>query len=218
MPSPGYIPGPLVIPLTVQVRLVWSLPNGREATNVLHAINAGAVPVNVAMANAIFDFISTSASWGLYAAFLSSETSFVRVDVRDLTSAHLGVFESAGTPVVGTGVGNALPEEVSLVSTLRTGMTGPAHRGRVYWTGFDDSVLDANGHAVADLRTAINNLMAIVIAAFASVGLDLGVAHRGHADYVNARGNTVPAEAAGTDRVLQTDVRDLVFDSQRRRK
>ncbi len=218
MSSPGYIPGPLIIPLTWQVRLVWTLPNGRQASNVLHAIVPDGSPPDEANATALFDDIAAATETTTYFAFLKTTTALQFIDIRDLRTESQALVQSTSAAVPGTGTGNALPEEVALVVSLRTALAGRAHRGRTYLTGFDDTALDANGHAVAGLTAAAADWMTALKDSMLGLGMTLGIGHRGHAEYVNPKGATIAAEAAGTDRVLTCVVRDNVFDSQRRRK
>lgn len=218
MSSPGYVRGPLVIPNTVQMRLLWTLPNGRAATNVLHASVADDVHPSLALANALFDGIAALAELTTYAGYLSSDTSLMHVDLRDLRSEHLGLYESEGSPVPGTSADPALPEEVAFVISLRTGLTGAAHRGRIYLPGMASNALDSAGHADAGFVAAALAFVQAMNAVMIINALELGVGHRGHASYTNRLGDTVPAEAAGTDPVITIAARDNVFDSQRRRK
>ena len=48
--------------------------------------------------------------------------------------------------------------------------------------------------------------------------IQMAIGHRGHAEYTNAKGVTVPEELPGSDLVSTISIRDNVFDSQRRRK
>lgn len=218
MSSPGYVNGPLVIPDTLQVRLLWTLANGRAATNVLHAIVAGETHTSLALANALFDEIAALAELTSYAGYLSADTNLTHVDVRDVRAEHLGLFESEGAPVPGTSGDSALPEEVAFVISLRTGLTGPAHRGRIYLTGIAANALDTAGHADAGFVAAALAFVQAVNGVFIANGLTLAVGHRGHASYTNRVGHTVEAEPAGSDPVLTIAARDNIFDSQRRRK
>jgi hypothetical protein len=218
MSSPGYIPGPLVIPATVQVRFHWFLPNSRVATNVMHAIVPdGFVPDTIAC-NTIMAAVGGWTDIDTYFDFLAPTTSLLRVDIRDIRERDQAIFEGDGAAIPGTGIANALPEEVALVVTLRTGLAGPAHRGRVYLCGYDSSALDADGHAVPGLTAAAKALVEQISTGMSDAGMSLGVGHRGHAEYINAKGATVLEELPGTDLVTQIRVRDNVFDSQRRRK
>jgi hypothetical protein len=218
MPTPGYVPGPLVIPLTVQLRLNWVLPNSRTATNVLHAIVDPTFVLTQVIVDNVFDDISSDATTTTYMAFLAGTTALQFIDARDLRVAEQALIQSTGVAVSGGGSGMALPEEVALVCTLRSALAGRAHRGRVYLTGFDSSAIDADGHAVSGLTAAAQAWVAALSIRMEAQGLALGIGHRGHASYVNSRGDTVPAELAGTDLVTAAIVRDNVFDSQRRRK
>jgi hypothetical protein len=218
MVSPGYIPGPLVIPLTWQVRLAWILPNGRIATNVLHAIVPSGGDPDTDTCNALFDDIAAATETTAYFAFLAGTTALQFLDIRDLRVANMALVQSSSGAVPGTGTLHALPEEVALVVTLRSALAGRAHRGRVYLTGYDASAIDTAGHAVAGLTAGATDWMNMVRSTFLGHGISLGIGHRGHAEYVNAKGATIAAEEPGTDLVTSCIVQDNVFDSQRRRK
>lgn len=218
MTSPGYIPGPLVIPLTFQIRLLWALPNGVLATNVLHAIVPDDLVNSQAVVDDLYNAIAAEGTTATYFAFLAPGTSLVGLDIRDLRTADQAAFQSGAAATVGTGILDALPESTALVVTLRSGLAGRAHRGRIYLTGYDASATTSTGRAAAAMATAALAWIDAIIGLMGARFMDLGIGHRGHAEYLNRHGVTVPAEAAGTDRVLSTTVRDLVFDSQRRRK
>jgi len=200
------------------MRFLWTLANGRNATNVIHAIAADSTVPSLALANSLFDGIGALAELTTYLGFLSSDTTLAHVDLRDLRSAHLGLYQSEGTPVAGTSGDDALPEEVAFVISLRSDHTGPSNRGRIYLTGIASNALDGAGHAsdafVAAALAFVQAMNGVLIAN----ALTLAVAHRGHASYTNRVGATVPAESAGSVPVITIAARDNVFDSQRRRK
>lgn len=222
MPTPGYIPGPLVIPDTFQIRLKWALGNGRIATNVLHAIVGESIVASVNMANDLFEAIATDSEVLDYMQYLSSNTALLLCDIRDIRPRDDGAFpslvESNFPGIDGTGSGNPLPQEVALVVTLRTALSGRAHRGRTYLTGFDEIVLDSDGHATGDVTAAAVSFMQSVRGHINLFVGAMAVGHRGHAEYINAQGNTVLAELPGSDPVVTCVINDNVFDSQRRRK
>lgn len=218
MTSPGYKAGPLVIPFTFQVRLIWALANGRQSTNVLHCIVADGLSASTTLATLVFDQIKADALTDTYLENINTAAALQRIDIRDIRTKSQSIFEAGGAAAPGTGGGNALPDEVALVVTLRTALAGPAHRGRVYLSGFDDSTLTAEGHATPGLTGAAQDWVGRVGGILSANGMALGVGHRGHDAYTNAKGNTVDAELPGTDLVTSVIVRDNVFDSQRRRK
>jgi hypothetical protein len=218
-PSPGYIPGPLVIPQCLEVRLKWTLPNDRLATNVLHAFLDTGATIPTGLADTLFAGISTSGAFTALAVYLSDATLFTSIDVKDLRVAGGTISESTGVAVAGTDTTNALPEEVALAVTLRTAFSGRAFRGRTYLAGFGTAAIDATGHAVTGLVTAAQGFMQDVSDQMFAAGTALVVAQRGHAAYTSPfTGNTVPAENAGVQFVTSISVRDNLFDSQRRRK
>jgi len=218
MPSPGYIPGPLVIPNTFQVRLIWALSNGRIATNVLHALVDEGTEASVGMANSYFDSLAIDVDVVDYLQYLPTTVSLLRVDIRDLRAPSAPIVESDSAAVPGTGAGDPLPQGVALVATLRTALAGRSHRGRTYLTGFDDTTLDAVGHATGALTASALGFMNSVKTNMLSAIGSMAVGHRGHAEYINAKGGTVAEELPGSDPITTVIIRDNVFDSQRRRK
>jgi len=219
MPTPGYIPGPLVIPGVIEVILRWALPNGKLVSNVLHGENLGPVPVDPALAQALFAGIVGDAAWTTYAAHIATTAALQRVDVRDLNVALAPLFESTGAAAAGTDAFFPVPEGVALVATLKAAIAGRSGRGRVYLPGFGVDNVDAQGHAIAGLTGDAVGFVQLVSDQIFAAGMFMTIATRAHAAYVSpATGLMVPALAAGSNRVTQITVEDNVFDSQRRRK
>lgn len=219
MRSPGYIPGPLVIPGVIEIVLQWAMANGKNATNVLHAQNTSVTAIDVARANTVFDHIAASSDWTAYALCLNGSTSLNFVKLRNLDVANQAQFESTSSAILGTGTGGTVPESVALVATLKTGFAGRSGRGRTYLTGFEDGHIDINGHATSGLTAAAQSFMLEVQGALGVAGMSLVVANRAHDSYVSPiTGATIPAASAGSHFVESIVVQDNVFDSQRRRK
>jgi len=219
--SPGYIPGPLVIPDTFELRLGWTQPNGKKTSNVLHFTATGSVFPSPATPQAIYDLIVGDAAWTAYAATLSIDCNFDTVEIKDLRTANQPFISSSVGVNPGTDASHALPEGLALVVSLGTALSGRAHRGRVYLSGFTVDSADTVGHAASGTVGAAQAFVQLISDTIN--GVDpfwlMGVAHRGHASYVSPfSGLTIPAEAAGTDPVTDITVKDNVFDSQRRRK
>ncbi len=218
-PTPGYIPGPLVIPNCVEVVLAWTLPDGKKATNVLHADNTAGNTVDDALCDIVFNGVLADARWTAYALRLVTVTKFDAVKMRDLDSALQPLVESTGASAPGTGGSDPLPDEVALVVSLKTTIAGRTGRGRTYLGGLSVSNVDASGHAIAGVQTDAAAFIQAVADALFATSMPLVVANRAHASYVSpSTGLTVPAEAAGFHRVTTIKVDDNLFDSQRRRK
>ena len=220
MPSNlGYVPGPLVIPQTCEVKLHWRLANFKQASNVFHAIIPDGFALDETVPTGIMDEITASAGWADLNPFLSTETSLQSVEAKDLRAANLGGYISTSATITGTSAADSLPEGVALVVGLRTAQSGRSFRGRVYIPGFSTDALAADGRAAATVAGSAAEFVQAVKDAMSVVGLEMCIAHRGHAEYVSpSTGQTVPAEGAGSVVVTQVRNTDGIFDSQRRRK
>jgi hypothetical protein len=216
--SPGYHPGFVAIPDTVQLRLIWTLPNVRFGTNVLHGgIGTGDNP-SPAKCDAFVNSLAASAGWAAYNPFLAGPTNLTAVDMRDLRGEGGQLVQSTVAPLSGTGTGAALPEEVALCLSIHSAIGGKHGRGRVYLPGLSTDGLDADGHVTSDLVTATLSLADGIKAAFIAAGLSWVVASRGHDSYTSPfTGLTVAADGPHSFLITNYKV-DNVFDSQRRRK
>ena len=218
MADPGRIAGPVVIPQCVEVNLRWTFPNSKVVRNVLHGRAAGGFSATATVAEAIRAAIVASGAWTAIKADLNSGTSLTAVELRDIRNPNFPIVESTGGPNAGTGGGDALPSEVALVCTLRTAAAGPGFRGRVYVGGYDAGTLAATGVATAGVDTRLAAFITEVQTAMAASGLTLCIAQPARAEYTGKTGALHPARVATTQDVTSIVVRDLVFDSQRRRK
>lgn len=215
----GHIPGKVVIPQCAQIRLRWTLSDGKTAYNVLHGRYPGSFAGTVAQMNALFAQFVGGAPWTAYNALLAPATTFAGMDVRDLSQVDTAVIASNAGSVAGGGAGLSLPNETAVVATLRTGKVGPANRGRAYLPGFATSNQSAGDVIAAASMTAISNWVATWIGAMASQGYTLCIAQPARQAYVGTGHNPAshPARAAGTVDVTSVLVRDNHWDSQRRR-
>jgi len=217
MADPGRIAGPEILPNGIQVRLLWNLPNGKQAVNVLHGQVAGGFGPTQAIAEAIFSNIKGAAAWTTYRAFLNSGVSFAGVDLRDMRTANQPLVASTSGADAGTGAGTALPPGDALVVTERTAGAGRAFRGRVYLPGFDSTALAAGGVASAGAVTASQGFVAAVQSALTAQGITLAIAQPARAEYTGTGGATHPARAAAMAPVTSIVTRNAIFDHQRRR-
>jgi hypothetical protein len=216
--DPGRIPGPQIIPNTVEVVLNWELPNGKVVHNVLHGRVAGGFSATAGVAEAIRAAITSGADWTGYAAQLNDGVSLLGVSLRDLRAANMPLVDSTGVAAAGTATGDALPPEVALVVTLRTAFAGRGFRGRVYLPGFDTASLDADGTATAGAISAARTFVQHVQTALTASGITLGIAQPARQAYTSPRtGAAIPARSATIVDVTNIVTRNDVFDSQRRR-
>jgi len=167
---------PLVIPNTVQIRLLWSL-SANLGINVIHAIAPGGYVVNQTTANTLGASIKAafSAQLGVH---MNPSSALVRVGLRDLRTPNQAEFLDDGAAVGGVTAGDMLPPSVATAVTLRTAKAGKSFTGRVYIGGFIEADNDVNGTTVSVAATAAVNFMVGVQSALTSSGLQLAVASR----------------------------------------
>lgn len=114
---------------------------------------------------------------------------------------------------VGSGSGGLVNTTIALVHTLRTGVAGKTHRGRMY-TGALASDLTISNRLSTGGQTIANNISAAILNLFGTNGTDptlrLGI-------YSRVIGGTNPFTVAGWQQVQQI-VPQNVLGNQRRRR
>lgn len=218
MPDPGRVPGAVIIPNAVQVRLIWNLANGKQVFNVLHGQVAAGFNATAAVAEAVRAAVAGSGQWTAWAAFLHTTVGFAGIDLRDLRSGNQPLVESTGGAVDGTGAGAALPPGVAMVITLRTNQSGRGFRGRVYLPGLDSGALTpGTGAFSAAAQTAAVNFLTEVQTAMNANGMTLSIAQPARQQYVGKTGANHLARAANIVNVTSIVSRINAAGSQRRR-
>jgi len=217
--DPGRAPGAFTVPNSVQVRLNWTLPNGKIVHNVLHGRVAGGFVATTAVAEAIRAAIIASASWTAYKAYVNAASALQSVDLRDMRTLNQPIVASTGGSTPGTGAATSLPPACSLCVTLRTALAGQAARGRVYLPGLDSAAdVAGTGAILAAANTAAVNFLTAVQTAMAASGLTMCIQNPPRIQYTGAKTGTVHvARIAGTVDVTGISTRSTTFRSQRRR-
>lgn len=207
---------PLVIASGAVIRLIWSRAGAPYAVNVLGAVQTGAPTFNQALANSLGSAIKTRFTSSGFAARVSSDISLSQVAVRNIAIANQGEFVDAGAAVPGTAVGDPLPGQVALAITLRTANAGPSFRGRVYLPGWSESSNDTDGTCLsADGAAGLAFVSGIQTDMFLN-GLTNAVLSRPRdASVIPAK--TIEAKAGFATQVTAAVLRDLAWDTQRRR-
>lgn len=217
-----------IIPNCVEVRLLW-IYAGQGAVNVLHAQAPGGFVVNQTTANTLGSAIKGTA-WSPFASSQSTQTSLVRVGLRDKRTVGAPEFLDQGAAVVGTETGDALPPQVAACITLRTAGSGKSFRGRVYVGGGGETDNAGAGVMSTGFQTAAINFITAVSAAMTASGLTFCVATRAaelttivrtidHADgsqSVKTLSRSV-AKAANTYPVTIIQSRNTSWETQRKR-
>lgn len=214
----GSIGGPKVIPQCAMVRIDWTLTDGKVAHNVLYGSYGGGFTASSAIAEAIRNRLTTGTGWTTLATFLAATMSLSGVTVKDVNQANLPEFPSTGAAAFGTSASVALPDEVSLVASLKTTRTGPGGRGRMYVPGWATNALGAGGLVNPLARDALQSwVTSDVPLAIAAGGLTWVLGLPARAAYVGITGTSHPARPAGSLPIQGAVVKDQSWDSQRRR-
>jgi hypothetical protein len=196
----GAIPGPIQIPDAWQVRLRWSLTNGKTASNVLYGQHSAATAPTPANADALFTAIKTGAGWTTLAAFLAPGTQLLGVSLLDVRVPNNVQVDSSGLAAPGTSASTALPDEVCLVYTIRTAKSGPGGRGRIFIPGWATNALGTNGVVAGAAVTALTSWVAGTLST--AINTNVGQACLGlqaRAAYTSpVTGRVFPARAATT--------------------
>jgi hypothetical protein len=215
--DPGAIGGPKVISSVAEIILYFALAGARTGKVVMHGRYVGVFNGSVAQANAILAALNTGSAAAAFLSHLAATTSLANVSIRDLGTANQGLIVSTGTGTPGTGVGNAVPNEMAVVVTKHTALTGRANRGRMYMPGWTTASVAADNTvvptAVTDLQTWANTVQGALNAS----NYIMVIAHPARQAYTGTTGTPHPARAAGSVDVTSLFVRDNHWDSQRRR-
>lgn len=222
--DPGHIPGPVFIPGCAAVRLMWQLPNGKIANNILHGSYTTPPPNTQSFINTLFTAISSGWNTSGYQGQCVSTFKLANVGVRDLaevpppgSGVGHGEIVSNNAAVAGSGTGDALPAGISNVVSLKTGLSRQANRGRVYLTGYTEAWNLAAGVMDPAVQTAGTAFITAVQSAMNSNGLVLCLAHPARAAYTGHAGANHPQRTAGTVQVTQIVSLNNVWDSTRLR-
>jgi hypothetical protein len=219
----------LVVPGAMQVRLIWSLPGGTVGMNVLGAIKQAAIP-GQALANTLGASIKASVASSGWAPHISEQIALQTVGVRDLSTANQLEYLDTSPPAPGTAVDDPLPGEVALVITLRTAKAGQSGRGRVYLLGLTEVANLSSGQADPAIAVFGVNFIQSIISDFQAAGLRMAVISRPSLLTTITTDVTLPdgshstkvqiekARGGGFSEVIAVELRNSVWDSQRRRQ
>lgn len=144
-----------VIADTIRVEVSGLCQNGRPWANVFHVAKQPATSYATAIA-ALDPLVNN-----LYQTALGGGTSWKAAAPAAATLAQIRYTpldgSSASTIIVhptnGSAAGDAMPPDVCLVISLRTGLRGPRRRGRVYWGPQVEASNDGAGRATSSVYT-----------------------------------------------------------------
>lgn len=202
----------LVVPQGGLLRLIWTFSGAPYAVNVFGVRNATGAGITQAAANSLGAAVKTAMTSTGYHGWISNLVALQTVGLRNINTANQVEFLDTGAAVVGTDVSNALPPQVALCVTLRTALAGRSFRGRTFLPGFAEATSDVNGRANSATGDAALAFVQAIMAACSAASLPMAIISRPRP----AEG-TVPAYAGNVTNVTAAVVRDLVWDTQRRR-
>jgi len=147
-----------------RVALIWTGPSGQHAVNVMHFSRASSSASAVASA---IDASVTSAMW----TDIQNGWSVNQLQVTPLDgSSATFLLAVTGAKWTGTTAGDFVPGASAIVS-LRTGLRGRSHRGRIFRPGIAEASM-SNGQlttgSVATTQTAWNTFLTTVTTAGAT--------------------------------------------------
>jgi hypothetical protein len=215
-------PGPVVIANGIQVNITWG-QGTRTYRNVLHGTYSGTRPLPTTLAEALFSGFKTQLTSSGFSGDLHSDMSMTGVSIKDLNSANQPFVFSTSAAQAGTGAGTAIPNQVAIVVTLATGLSGKAYRGRVYLGGLDSgTVLNSDQHtALAGTNAAafINGVLSVmnsnaIVPSVFGRALQAGETKPPPG---STTGNPLPARSAQMTPITQARIVSQRFDSQRKR-
>jgi len=221
--DPGHIKGPVYIPNCLAVRLVWTLPNGKTANNILHARYSAPPTFTQAAVNTLFTAITNAFTSSGIRTHLDTETTLAHVGVRDMrkddtTGFGFGEWLSDNAGVAGSAGGGApLPAQTAFVVSLKTGLSRQANRGRVYIPGFNTAAQGTDGNASDQCAIDCVDFVVGVKDALTAASYQMCIAHPARQAYNNGAGVDYPARPAGTVLVVSAVALNKVFDTQRLR-
>ena len=229
MPRPpldlGHIKGPVYIPNCAQIRLIWTLPNLKRASNILHVSYSTQPTPTQTWINTMQTAINNAFTTSTLPPQIHASTQLTAVGFRDLqynATQQAGYTEwlSNQAGVNGSAAaGSPLPANVTYVVSLKTGLGRQANRGRVYIPGFSIVASTAAGVAVTGVQTGAVDFITKVQTALSatSPSLVLVVAHPARAAYTGRTGVQYGARSAGFVTVTNIVGRDVIWDTQRLR-
>lgn len=195
----------LVVPSTVEARIIWNFLTAARAINVLHFTVPGGYVVNQAAVNAFSAQVTAADAFGAPSlrSLRGANWNLNTVGLRDIRTANQPEFLAAPN-LPGTSAGESLPPTVCLCVTIRTALAGKSFRGRVYIPGWTESDNSVNAAASTNAQVAAAQFVnRIRTQCTAVLGINLAVTSR---------------SLNQSNAVNNEQVRDNIWDVQRRRK
>jgi hypothetical protein len=197
--------------------LNWNLPGGKTGHNVLYGRYTGSFAGTVAQANVLHAGIGSGSAWTALAALMPTTVAFAGVSIRNVSVEDQPIILSSTGVAAGTAVAAELPNEMAVCITLRTALTGPSNRGRLFLPGLAQTTVAAGNLVSAAAVTAINTWAATISGVFSGAGYTWVIGQKARVAYTGSTGTQHPARAATSVPITAASSRDNHWDSQRRR-
>ena len=209
---PGFVPSPNTIKVLVHFTL-----HGRPQLNVLHGLYTFAGPLNPNIAETMFAAAKANANGNNVFAQLATTFVFTGIGVIDIRGPNFPEIPSTGASEAGTNVALALPDQDSIVVTLRTGKTGRSFRGRIYSAGWTSAALAVDGSIDDVAATAALNWGIALQQGITAGGAQLAIRSPALPERPSKPGGNLPAKDYSIEPVTSLIVRDRIWDTNRRR-
>lgn len=213
----GRIAGPQNVPSVVEVKCQVQLANGKLSFFTVHGSYTQIPPNFQTLANALFT--SIGATWNAQlSTWMSDQTKFQFVIVRDMTDFHLAAYTSVGAPIAGQSPSAAMPSSNAIVLTEEIVQRGRGMKGRIFMGGWSANADEGGGIVTGDVQIALNTFGTALMQALTAQNLKPCVAQVARQEYFGITGTHHAARLASHVDVTSIICRDAVWDTQRRRQ
>jgi hypothetical protein len=212
----GHIKGAAAVPNVIEFKTQVQLPNSKITFWTVHGFYTTVPPNLQTVANGYLSAVTTS--WNAQLAPLLATTTFLQgCQVRDMTNVNNPVIVATQTNQPGTSASPAMPPGAAIVLTEIIAARGRGLKGRIYLGGWATNA-DAGGGVIATAtQTALNNFGTALLAAINGQSLTACVAQVHRQQYQGVTGTVHGDRPASHVNVTGYILRDLIWDSQRRR-
>jgi len=212
----GRIPGSAEITNCVEVKMIFTLANGKQASVRTYGTHEGTFVASTAIANQLFTPIANAWVTRLN-PYLNPTVTFTALSVRDMTSSTNAEYRSTLPAVPSTGTGDAMPQDVALVLTAEGLERGRGAKGRLYMPGWSESANAGGGIASAAVVSALTNFGTDLRTQLNAVALTSAIAKPARAQYQGLTGAIHDARPAHATQVTAYVCQNGEWDTQRRR-
>jgi hypothetical protein len=212
----GKIKGPANVPGVIEIAFLSRISPSKMIRNIVHG-SFTTPPSNMqTLATQLYSSISTA--WaGNLATLMATTTSFVEVQIRDMSNFLNPIFIATGTAIPGTAAGAAMPFNNAIVLTEEIATRGKGLKGRIFLGGWSVDADGGSGAITSAAQQAADAFGLQLINAITSNNLDPCVAQVARQAYIGLTGTQHTARAASKVHVISYLCKDQVWDSQRRR-